>query len=65
MKRLRIFERFYRLDAGRGRDSGGSGLGLAVVKHVARVHGGTISVRNAPDGGCLFVLTLPGAATPP
>lgn len=54
----RIFERFYRVDEGRARDTGGTGLGLSIVRHVARVHAGTVSVQNAPDGGCLFVLTL-------
>ncbi len=54
----RIFERFYRVDEGRARDAGGTGLGLSIVRHVARVHGGTVSVQNAPGGGCIFVLTL-------
>ncbi len=55
----RVFERFYRVDAGRGRESGGSGLGLAVVKHVVSVHGGTVSIRNAAGGGCLLIISVP------
>jgi two-component system phosphate regulon sensor histidine kinase PhoR len=63
----RIFERFYRIDTGRSRDQGGCGLGLAVVKHVIRVHHGTATVENLPEGGCAFRLALPLAmlsATP-
>ena len=55
----RVFERFYRLDAGRSRDRGGSGLGLAVVKHVVRVHHGAVSFENLPEGGCAFYIDLP------
>lgn len=54
----RIFERFYRIDEGRSRAAGGTGLGLAIVRHVARVHDGSVSVQNAPGGGCLFVLAI-------
>ena len=60
----RIFERFYRLDAGRSRDRGGSGLGLAVVKHVVRVHHGTASFENLPAGGCAFHIDLPVGLPP-
>ncbi|MGI6495734.1 MAG: ATP-binding protein [Kiritimatiellia bacterium] len=55
----RVFERFYRLDAGRSRDRGGSGLGLAVVKHVVRVHHGAVSFENLKEGGCAFHVDLP------
>jgi len=55
----RVFERFYRLDAGRSRDRGGSGLGLAVVKHVVRVHRGAVSFENLEQGGCAFHIDLP------
>ena len=55
----RIFERFYRVDKGRGRAEGGSGLGLAIVKHVAQSHGGSIEVRSEVDRGSLFRVVLP------
>jgi signal transduction histidine kinase len=60
-ERERIFERFVRLDDARSRDAGGAGLGLAIARDVARRHGGTLSVRDAPGGGALFELRLPAA----
>ena len=57
----RIFERFYRVDAGRSRESGGTGLGLALVRHVAERNGGTISVDSQPGRGSTFTLVLPRA----
>lgn len=57
--RSRIFERFTRLDEGRARDDGGSGLGLSIVRAVAAAHGGTVCVEDAPGlGGARFVLDL-------
>ncbi|MFC7893344.1 ATP-binding protein [Streptomyces sp. NPDC057381] len=59
--RERVFERFVRLDAARSRDDGGAGLGLAIARDVAVRHGGTLTVHDAPAGGALFELRLPGA----
>ncbi|MCV4820776.1 ATP-binding protein, partial [Escherichia coli] len=57
----RIFERFYRLDRGRAREAGGAGLGLAIVKHLARLHGGEITVSSELGKGTVFNLELPAA----
>lgn len=54
-----LFERFTRLDASRSRASGGVGLGLAICRAVATAHGGRIEAKNRPDGGAVFVVTLP------
>jgi two-component system sensor histidine kinase SenX3 len=55
----RIFERFYRVDKGRGRDTGGTGLGLSIVRHVATNHGGDIQVSSSEGEGSTFVLRIP------
>ncbi len=55
----RIFERFYRVDRGRGRDSGGTGLGLSIVRHVVLNHGGEIAVTSEEGSGTTFTLRLP------
>ena len=55
----RIFDRFYRGDTGRSRDTGGAGLGLAIATSVAGAHGGTISHSPTPGGGATFLLSLP------
>lgn len=55
----RVFERFYRADRGRTREVGGTGLGLAIVKHLARLHGGEVSVQSAPSQGTTFTIELP------
>jgi two-component system phosphate regulon sensor histidine kinase PhoR len=55
----RIFERFYRVDRARSRELGGTGLGLAIVKHLARAHGGEVSVRSTPNEGTTFTIELP------
>jgi two-component system phosphate regulon sensor histidine kinase PhoR len=55
----RIFERFYRTDRARSREIGGTGLGLAIVKHLARLHGGEVSVKSTPGEGSTFVIELP------
>lgn len=55
--RARIFEPFTRLDGSRSRESGGFGLGLAIVERIVRAHNGSIAVKDAPGGGARFVLS--------
>lgn len=55
----RIFERFYRVDAGRSRSQGGTGLGLSIVKHIVAVHGGVVSVDSSIGKGSTFTMELP------
>lgn len=60
-ERERIFDRFYRGRAIRLLPIRGSGIGLALVQHIARAHGGDTLVDNAPGGGARFQIWLPGA----
>lgn len=53
-----LFDRFYRLEKGRTRSKGGTGMGLAIVKGAAEYHKGDITVRNVPSGGLEFTLSL-------
>ena len=57
----RIFERFYRVDRARSRDTGGNGLGLSIVRHVATNHGGDVLVESEEGLGSTFTLRLPRA----
>ncbi len=55
----RVFERFYRVDAGRSRDIGGTGLGLSIVKHLAQLLGGHASVEGRQPRGSCFTVIIP------
>lgn len=55
----RIFERFYRVSEGRTRKTGGSGLGLSIVKNAILFHNGNIIAKNRPEGGLSFWITFP------
>ncbi len=56
-----IFERFYRADESRSRATGGSGIGLAIVKAIVEAHGGTVRAESEPGKGAAFTVTLPAA----
>ena len=60
--RPRVFERFYRIDAGRSRDMGGTGLGLSIVKHLVEAMSGTVGVDARVPQGSIFWVRLPAAA---
>lgn len=57
--RTRIFERFYRVDAGRSREAGGTGLGLSIVKHLVESMGGQVGVDANEPAGSVFWIDLP------
>jgi signal transduction histidine kinase len=57
----RIFEPFVRLDAGRSRDTGGSGLGLSIARSIVLAHRGTLEVESRAGGGSRFTIDLPAA----
>jgi signal transduction histidine kinase len=59
--REKVFDPFFRLDPSRSRETGGTGLGLAVARGAIRRHGGDISLEDRPGGGLLVRVTLPGA----
>lgn len=60
----RVFERFYRIDQARSRNTGGSGLGLSIVKHTVQNHGGDVRVWSQPGRGSTFMIRLPLADAP-
>lgn len=55
----RLFERFYRVDKGRNREVGGSGLGLALVKHIVQLHNGSVTVTSELGVGSEFICVFP------
>ena len=57
--REKVFERFYRVDDARSAATGGAGLGLAIVRRIARLHGGDVMLEAAKPSGCRFVISFP------
>lgn len=55
----KVFAPFYRVEASRNRETGGTGLGLAVARSAVRAHGGDIALSNRPEGGLRITVTLP------
>ncbi|MFG1783295.1 sensor histidine kinase [Rhodococcus oryzae] len=62
--RERVFERFYRADSSRTRESGGSGLGLSIVSALVAAHSGTVAVESPEGGGAVFRVLLPRIERP-
>jgi two-component system osmolarity sensor histidine kinase EnvZ len=58
-EREHVFRPFYRLDHARNQDSGSTGLGLAIARDIARIHGGDITLDRSPLGGLKAVLKVP------
>ena len=54
-----IFERFYRVDKARSRETGGNGLGLHIVLKVVNIHGGHVDIRSKDGDGSVFTIVLP------
>ena len=57
--RERVFERFYRTDTSRSRETGGTGLGLSIVTAILEQHDGSVHIEETPGGGATFVISLP------
>lgn len=57
--RERVFERFYRTDTSRSRETGGTGLGLSIVSAILEQHDGSVHIEETPGGGATFVISLP------
>jgi signal transduction histidine kinase/DNA-binding response OmpR family regulator len=57
--RVHLFERFHRIESTRGRTSEGSGIGLAIVQELVRLHGGTVGFRSAVGHGTTFFVRVP------
>lgn len=61
----KVFQRFYRADTSRNRETGGSGLGLSIVSAIIARHGGTVRMDQTPGGGATVHIELPALATTP
>jgi two-component system sensor histidine kinase BaeS len=59
----RIFDRFYRVQSARDQASGGSGLGLSIVRAVIERHGGSVTAANRAGGGARFEIVLDAGAS--
>jgi len=57
--RSKIFDRFWRADSSRNRETGGSGLGLSIVQSIIHAHDGSVTVSETPGGGATFRVELP------
>ncbi len=55
----KVFERFYRGDSSRTRQTGGAGLGLAIVSSLVQAHAGYVGYEGTPGGGSTFIVSLP------
>jgi heavy metal sensor kinase len=62
--RSQVFQRFFRADPSRSKESGGHGLGLAIAQTIVDQHGASIELRTAPHGGSIFAVSLPLRAPP-
>jgi two-component system sensor histidine kinase SenX3 len=60
----KIFERFYRTRTVRNTNIRGSGIGLALVKHISEAHGGRVTVDSVPGRGTTFLVTVPVRSLP-
>jgi len=54
-----VFERFFRADPSRSRQTGGAGLGLAIVASIVQAHGGEVTASSPPGGGAVFCVSIP------
>jgi two-component system sensor histidine kinase BaeS len=59
-----VFDRFWRAEKSRSRRTGGSGLGLPIVRQLVAAHGGTVTVTSEPGVGSVFTLRLPCTTAP-